>query len=295
MNPKHALRQARYERACWWLAQGIDVVPLKPQSKELQPGYGAHRAHITRMDFARQWFLNTDANLGVVLGGTKQLIVIDWDDAHQYEAWRATLDIAVKTLTEQTARGYHMFFTGKGFHSTADRGCELKATGVCMVAPSVHPSGVVYRVLKDGLIARLDCERARILFPFLSEESQEQQRRDGERASAISAPSTRKSHRPAAGVIARIKTAYSILDEMRAAGVQLREGSENVLVGLCPFHQDHTPSLWVNSQSGLWGCNKPDCRAAGTHDVINFRAMRCSISNDAAIRQLAHEFLPFRE
>jgi hypothetical protein len=71
------LRQARYERACWWLEWGVDVVPLKPRSKSIQPGYGSRQAHITTADFARRWFLNTDANLGVVLGGAVGLAVAD--------------------------------------------------------------------------------------------------------------------------------------------------------------------------------------------------------------------------
>ena len=169
MDPKRDLRRARYERAGWWLAHGVDVVPLKPQSKKLQPGYGAHQAHITRLDFARQWFLNTNANLGVVLGGAAGLVVADWDDVPQYESWCAGSGTGVETLTEQTARGYHVFFIYPALRSSVAQGCELKATGVCMVAPSVHPSGAVYPVLSDDPIARLDNASALVLFPFLSE------------------------------------------------------------------------------------------------------------------------------
>lgn len=31
--------------------------------------------------------------------------------------------------------------------------CEFKTSGVCMVAPSVHPSGVIYRIVHD-VVAR---------------------------------------------------------------------------------------------------------------------------------------------
>ena len=47
------------------------------------------------------------------------LVVADWDDrghlgdARQYECWHATTGAVVKTLTEQTARGYHVFFTAQ--------------------------------------------------------------------------------------------------------------------------------------------------------------------------------------
>jgi hypothetical protein len=296
MSPKHDLRPARYERACWWLSQSIAVVPLRPQSKELHPGYGARKAQITDLDFARQWFLNTDANLGVVLGGAPGLVVADWDAVAPYEVWRATKGASVESLTERTARGYHLFFTFPGFRVNASHDCELKTTGVCMVAPSVHPSGVVYHVLINAPIAPWDDASALNPFPFLSEVWSNQDRRCDASAVAVHALGKRRSSTQIAeGVIARIKTVHSIQDEMIAAGVELRPVGQNTLVGLCPFHRDHTPSLWVNPQRGIWGCNRPDCSAAGTHDVINFRAMRCGISNDTAIRQLASEFLAHRE
>ena len=164
-----------------------------------------------------------------------------------------------------------------------------------MVAPSVHPSGVVYRVLHNFPIAPLDDERATMLFPFLSEVLLKQDHRGDASVAVVHTLGKRQSRTQVVeGVIARIKTAHSILDEMLAAGIELRPIGRNTWVGLCPFHSDHAPSLWVNPQRGLWGCNRPDCCAAGTHDVINFRAMRCGISNDAAIRQLASEFLASR-
>jgi hypothetical protein len=296
MNRDRNLRQARYARACWWLAQGVDIVPLKPQSKELQFGYGARQAHITNADFARQWFLNTEANLGVVLGGSAGLVVADWDAVTPYDAWRSRVGTLAEALTEQSARGYHVFFASPGLRTNFSRNCELKATGVCMVAPSVHPTGTVYRVVINAPIAQLDPESAPVLFPFLSEMPPKEDHWHRVRAAAVNALRKRQSAVPASGpVITRIKTVRSILDEMLAAGVKLQPIGRTTWVGLCPFHPDHAPSLWANPQSGLWGCNRPDCPAAGTHDVINFRAMRCGISNEAAIRQLASEFLTRRE
>jgi hypothetical protein len=287
----HALRQARFQRACWWLARDVAILPLKPRSKHLQPGYGPRQACITDPAFARRWFLNTDANLGIVLGGPANLLVADWDDASAFHTWRATvrlsahdeaLGAAVDSLTEQTARGYHVFFVGKELSPATGGACEFKTSGACMVSPSIHPSGVRYRVVHQAPIAPLDPATARALFPFLSNlaKSEIPDR-------LANSPSTS----PQNGLIARIKAARSILDEMRDAGIELRPAGDDTLVGRCPFHDDHHPSLWVYPHRGLWGCNRPDCSAAGTHDVINFRAQWRGISNQAAIRQLADEFL----
>jgi hypothetical protein len=273
-------RQARYERACWWLAHGVDVVPLKPQSKELQPGYGARKAHITDRDFARRWFLNTDANLGVVLGGPTDLAVADWDAASAYAGWCIRVDAAEATLVERTARGYHWFFMTAGFASVVGPGCEVKTRGVCMVAPSVHPTGQVYQVVQAAPIVTLTADRVAALFPFLSA------RPPG------TPPAPTRAEPVDKGVIARIKAARPICAELQAAGIILQPAGQATWVGRCPFHDDQTPSLWVNPASGLWGCNRPDCCAAGVHDVINFRALWRGVSNQMAIQQLAAEFLP---
>ena len=276
-----ALRQIRYTRACWWLALGVDVLPLKPRSKHLQPGYGPHKTRISDPAFARQWFLNTNANLGVVLGGFPGLLVADWDNAQAYLLWRSSVGAAVNTLIERTARGYHTFFFGRNLLSSAHNNCEFKSSGVCMVSPSVHPSGFVYRVIHHPPIAPITAPIAHRLFPFLSESC----------SSKASKPETSPSPLTTGGLIVRIKAARSTLDEMRDAGITLQPAGAHTLVGLCPFHDDHSPSLWLNPHSNLWGCNRPDCPAAGTHDVINFRALLRDISNRAAIKQLADEFL----
>jgi hypothetical protein len=273
-------RLALFIRACWWLRQGIHLLPLKPRSKHLQPGFGPRKARISDPAVARKWFLNTDANLGVVLGGEPRLVVADWDDASAYEAWRATLGASVETLVEYTPRGFHAFFFGdERLPSAAQGGCEFKSSGACAVSPSVHPSGDVYRIAHPAPIARLSAAQTLSLFPFLS-------------AANLLTPLTPLPSPPlGAGVIARIKAAHPILDEMLDAGIELRPAGSNTLVGRCPFHDDHVPSLWLYPDTGLWGCNRPDCRAAGVHDVINFRAFARRISNRAAIRQLADEFL----
>jgi hypothetical protein len=256
-------------------------LPLKPRSKHLQPGYGPRKTRISDPSFARKWFLNTNANLGVVLGGTPGLLVVDWDDEQTYLLWRSSLGAAAHTLTERTARGYHAFFFGQDLPSAATHNCEFKSFGVCMVSPSLHPSGFVYRVIDHAPIASVDALSACRLFPFLSVSGPKK----------ASRPETSLVSPTAGSVIARIKVARSTRDEMAAAGISLQPTGPNTLVGLCPFHDDHSPSLWLNPQSNLWGCNRPDCPAAGIHDVINFRALIRHISNRTAIRQLADEFL----
>ena len=130
--------------------------------------------------------------------------------------------------------------------------------------------------------SRPGCAHRPRAFPFLSARP------------ALPAPNTPSAAAPIhapTGLLARIKAARPILDELHAAGITLRPAGQDTLVGRCPFHDDHHPSLWVYPTRGLWGCNRPGCPAAGTHDVINFRARWRGVDNRAAIRQLADEFL----
>jgi hypothetical protein len=294
-------RQARYERACWWLERGVDIVPLKPRSKSIQPGYGSRQAHITAADFAHKWFLKTDANLGVVLGGAVSLAVADWDDAQDYDAWCCGSGATIETLIEQTARGYHAFFIGVDLPSATSDQCEFKTSGVCMVAPSVHPSGVIYRIVRNLPIASLTEEKARLLFPFLSEK--EVKPRCYELDGTLGRLALEKEGSHSAGddgVVARIKAVRSVEDEISASGVQLRSAGSGELVGLCPFdhggHKDSQPSLWVNTLRQRWGCYAPGCESnmggEKAHDVVNYRALSRGISNREAIKQLANELFP---
>jgi hypothetical protein len=293
MISNSALRQDRCERACWWLDHGVDIVPLKPLSKHLQPGYGSSKVHITTAEFACQWFLKTNANLGIVLGGAAGVVVADWDFAPSYEAWRTGTGAAANTLTERTARGYHAFFLGLHFPSGNGNDCELKTSGVCMVAPSVHPSGAIYEVVHNAPITSISQEQAFQLFPFLGVRSLDQTPLDCETLPLQD--HVKKGTETSTSLVRRIKEARSIVDELAAAGVTGWQRSGKNLVARCVFHKDTSPSLWVNPISGLWGCNAVSCPAHDgrrAHDVINARALWKGISEQEAIRQLAADLFP---
>ena len=65
--------------------------------------------------------------------------------------------------------------------------------------------------------------------------------------------------------ITRIKEQTDLAAVIRARGVELKpQGGD--LVGLCPFHDDHSPSMRVTPGKGLWRCMS--CGATG--NVIQF-------------------------
>jgi DNA primase catalytic core len=67
--------------------------------------------------------------------------------------------------------------------------------------------------------------------------------------------------------IERIKRETDLAAVIRSRGVALKP-QRGDLVGLCPFHDDHHPSLHVTPGKGLWRCMASACGATG--NVIQF-------------------------
>jgi DNA primase len=88
--------------------------------------------------------------------------------------------------------------------------------------------------------------------------------------------------------IDRIKQTADIAAVIRARGVELKPSGGD-LVGRCPFHDDHDPSLRVTPAKGLWRCMSAACGAAGNviqfvqkFDGVSFRHAYEILNNNAA-------------
>ena len=60
----------------------------------------------------------------------------------------------------------------------------------------------------------------------------------------------------------RLKKEINLVELVRASGVKLT-GSGDTLIGLCPFHEDHDPSLIISRGKNLWSC-KGACNRGGS-------------------------------
>ncbi len=81
------------------------------------------------------------------------------------------------------------------------------------------------------------------------------------------------------------------LAEIVSAHVRLRKAGRR-LVGLCPFHQEKTPSFTVDPEKGLWHCF--GCKAGG--DLFRFVEMVEKVSFPEAVELLARRLgLPPRD
>lgn len=86
--------------------------------------------------------------------------------------------------------------------------------------------------------------------------------------------------------IERLKNEVSLARLIEAAGIVLKKSGKD-LVGLCPFHDDHDPSMRVTPATNLWRC--PACGAGG--DVITWVVKFKGVSFRHAVELLKADFL----
>jgi len=82
--------------------------------------------------------------------------------------------------------------------------------------------------------------------------------------------------------IERIKRDVDLAALVRAKGVKLKKNGKSFF-GLCPFHDDHHPSLSINPLTNLWQCF--GCGAAG--DVIRFVELFDQVDFKEAVKRLS--------
>lgn len=82
--------------------------------------------------------------------------------------------------------------------------------------------------------------------------------------------------------LSRIKSEISVEGLAEAAGVALRRHGSD-LIGLCPFHDDHEPSLVITPRKNLWHCLGA-CQAGGS--VIDWVMRREGVSFRHAVEIL---------
>jgi DNA primase len=93
--------------------------------------------------------------------------------------------------------------------------------------------------------------------------------------------------------IENLRRQHDVVEVVRSRGVELTRKGRSY-VGLCPFHEDHTPSLVVNPDKQLWNCLGA-CGANGAKsggDVFTFVAKADGVTFVEALRRMGYEEPP---
>src|SRR6266849_8385922 len=88
-----------------------------------------------------------------------------------------------------------------------------------------------------------------------------------------------------------LKRERPLVDVVASYGIALKRESAGTYRALCPFHQERTPSFWIDARDGsnehyyCFGCSRNNCSSHG--DVITFVLERESCSFPEACERLS--------
>lgn len=129
-----------------FIAMGWHVLPLKAKSKD--PNFNlikkAYLSASKDLDVIRGWFQkDPKANLGIA-ARQSGLVILDIDPRNGGEY----LDIFNETYTVKTPDGWHLYYKSEAeAYKSPDKGIDVKYNGYVAAPPSIHPSGMQYKVI----------------------------------------------------------------------------------------------------------------------------------------------------
>lgn len=298
-----------------WVSSGYAVIPCR--AKDKRPAlisWGKYQMELPMAADLESWFLDKESyhyNLAVVTGWNN-LVVIDFDDLSKYLEWRQFIEVhdpeLINTYQVMTGRGVHVYYQIEKpvLNQKLDK-IDIKSRGGYVLAPpSIHPSGDAYWAFSDLPVLGVGSIKDVLPSEWLG--LRETRRLDSVREMTpvnahLKRPdiedlkkrySNPKQSDPWAAaeqpgecedVITRIRNRISILDYFPDA-IKTRK---DFYLARCPFHDDHNPSFWINTELQI--CNCYSCQFSDVMDVINLHANLNNLTNAQAIRELGRMLL----
>lgn len=312
------MQQVLLNEALAWVEKGVSCIPVKHGEKYPDGGalwfVGARNAnntgswepYKTRLPNRREllaWFGTTrPRNIGIVTGWSG-LTVLDFDNWQVYEQWGEwaleTGGLARHVLSSsyqvRTSRGVHVYLW-------CDARDALHLSGVLDIigdggyvcgAGSVHPSGTTYTAI-DPEAQPVHVPSARSILPpgILSTECAaaptrtQTVRAPGAAVAVADDPFVAAAH-PTGGRLIETANAKVRIEDLVTG---LRETGHNkqgeaCAMGLCPLHDDHSPSLSVNLDRQIATC-RAGCNRGLPMDAVNLIALRNGWTLTQAARHL---------
>ena len=292
-----------YDRALEFNSQDIATIPLRhhdkrPETSLLPMGkWELYKTTLPTLSDLQKWHHTEWYNYGVV-AGWKNLVILDFDDMVQYRHWLDWANtsmndhVATKTrftLHVRTHRGIHLYYKVKHLGSLSNRkfpGIDLKINGYVVGPGSTHPSGDTYDLLSTRIfISEIDY-LSDILPASILEQTQT--------GSTVAAPLPTVSNSDpwavantpqstGADLVSTIRDKFKIQDFFPVTKNTSSDG--RWFLTQCPFHDDHDPSLWIDSTRMI--CNCFSCNFPKPLDVIDLYAALYGMDNRTALFALA--------
>jgi len=268
----------------WW-DRGVVAIPVHYGHK--RPAILWREWQIQRPEWAdiraafdTRFYRNIGLLTGVMSNG---LTVLDFDKPIEYVRWkRAT---GFETYVVATGRGFHAYvqLDSPPTGTLVMVGGEVKASGYVVAPPSMHASGIPYRAMNEKPILSAENIQALGVGLVLPEKF--------ELGATIKAPEIPETFNPSkkASLVKVIKDELSLERLLSQYTTLVSSGGPGWFMCCCPFHDDHRPSMWVNTNTGLCKCYKPSCIAHRDKpmDVINVYGLIVGLQNGEAVYDLA--------
>lgn len=263
------------QAALRYLGRGVAPIPVW-RDKNKNPYLSAYTEFYMRLPtfhdwrrWAKHW---PNCNIGLITGYWG-LVALDFDTEASYFVWCDGPGRGVRgqTWTTATARGYHVWFDFLGdpgesrSYVNGEHEVLLRAKGgYCIVPPSIHHTGAHYRT-----IHRVEPWKTDSIDYYLRgwEPKTQQAKTEKFQGSGFAASAD----------LPRIENLIPISQNQKPNA----RGAYQVR---CPFHDDDSPSAWINPDSQRFGCNS--CWPGKYWDVVNVVAMMNNISNREAYHEI---------
>lgn len=264
--------------ALMWLRQGVVPLPVRFRTKKALLYWKQYTTTAPSPARVQAWFTAPPQryNLGLVMGPISgNLAVLDFDLGEDtFRDWLLQHSEFNDHYQVQTRRGVHVYARVRQWPDSTTvlprlaRGYDLKMSGLVVAAGSTHSLGHEYTTRVAGAIAEVDSIPAFIagvpVIPHLFHTPYTNHQRPRQELQGSGPAWWIRRHLLPTTVLSLFQNAA----ETRI-GRALETASEGWYVYVCPFHDDHTPSGWINNETGRYGCFVPTCPAFTGGSVID--------------------------
>jgi len=272
-----------YDFAIYYINKGFCPIPVWPDRRK-NPRLSSileYRERLPRHDEWQRWSSAfPKSNLALLTGHHGNLCALDFDSIGDYNAWHIGVSPQWRnTWTVETGRGKHVYFVAQGdpgkdrVFTLNHHHVLLRAKGAYTIAPpSIHYSGKPYRTITKA--PPVTCQVRYILAGW--KEKQPTKPDKPARPPAPAPAGNNSAKRP------------SIIDYIPP--YSKKPNRRGAYQCFCPFHDDETPSAWVNPEQNRFGCNSDNCEVGkvGWLDVINVIARLKGYDNNQLMQNLYH-------
>lgn len=278
-----------YNQAFSFINHGISVFPVRFRDKKpAVPTWEIYQDILPTENQLKAWFPIDARNYGIVLGW-QSLAVLDFDDMEAFYNWSIwqleNVPIMDHAFAVKTSRGMHVYFTLlEQLSNMKMPSIDFKVHGYTVGPGSTHPNNFIYRSLNEMCFPVV--ERLSDILPDEILAQASIYNNDYEVNANFSYASPPKGEGidldsvPGLTPMEEAKRRYRI-EQFFPSGKVDRGGFVHVI---CPFHEDKSPSAWVNVKSQLFGCHSCNMRPMS---VIGFYAAINKISIKEAIREMS--------